>query len=352
MLQALALKVALERLGHEVEFPDCNHIDFRDRELPYVTDPGLPPLRRMRHGIVNYLRNRSGKIIFRQAMDRFDRFRERYLPERTISPENFGSRYDLVVVGSDQLWNERIMGDDTALFLGESVQSGVRIMSYATSFGDEPPAGAAAERACAALRRFSALGVREVSGADFLSAAGLTASVTPDPTLLLAADDYLPFAAPVHPDGRYLYVYSLFFDRRLWRMANDIARRRGLAVIYTPLSQYTDYRMPKGLDYAVSPDRFLDYVAHADCVLTDSFHGSVFSAIFGRPFATLSRARDPERSRHGEFLRLISAERRLFGMDADAGLIDASLADGTVYSDRIAEIRAQGTGWLRKEVGA
>lgn len=352
MLQALALKTALERMGHEVEFPDCNHIDFRGRERPYETDPRLPPFKRLRHRLTDCLRNWRGKVIFRQAMDRFDRFRERHLPVREIGPEAFGDRYDLVVVGSDQLWNERIMGSDMSLFLGERIRPDVPIMSYATSFGDEPPRGEAAERACTALKRFSALGVREESGAALLSAAGLSPVVTPDPTLLMMAADYLPFAAPVHPDDRYLYVYSLFFDRWLWRTANEIAGRRGLSVVYTPLSQYTDFRMPKGLVYGVSPDWFLDYLAHADCVLTDSYHGSVFSAIFGRPFATLCRARDPAQSRHGEFLRLISAERRLFAMEADAGAIDAVLSDPADCSGRLADVRARGLAWLQKGIGA
>ena len=352
MLQAWALMRALQQMGYEVEFPDCNHIDYRDRTKPFLPDPTLPPFKRLHRLLKNGLRNWKARNIFLPTMERFATFVQQHMTESPLSPAAFGSRYDAVVVGSDQLWNEGIMGDDTDLFLGVEVAPGLKIISYGTSFGDNPPTGRAAERVLRAMPRFAAIGIREQRGADFLKAAGFEATVTSDPTLLLTPDDYLKVASGDHPSGRYVYAYSVFFDMRLLKLTREIARRRGVRYVYTPLSQYTSYGMPKDIEYGVSPDRFVDFIAHADGVLTDSFHGTALSLIFGKPLVSFCRAADPLHSRQGELLRMLGCLDRQMRLtaspDAALGLLETSLP--SEVDERIATIRANGRRWLAEQL--
>ena len=313
MLQAWALKTALERLGHHVSFPDCNHIDCRDRKVPYANAEGLSPLKAIRSTWKNFLRNLGSRDIFLPAMARFDAFRSAHLPELETVPSEFPQHYDAVVLGSDQIWNAAIMKGDTALFLGETVPDGLRLVSYAASFGDHPPTGPDAERLYRAARRMSALGVRERTAFDFFSVPGeFSPVVTLDPTLLIEEDAYVPLRTPCHPDTPYLYVYSLFYSREMWERTKAVAAALGLTPVYTPLHQYTRYRMPKGLSYGVSPDRFLDLIAHADCVMTDSFHGTALSVLHRKRFATICHSPSVGKSRQGALLGDLGLGNRLF----------------------------------------
>lgn len=352
MLQAWALMRTLQQLGHEVEFPDCNHIDYRDRKHPFVPDPALPAAKRFRRRFKDFLRNLCARKIFLPAMARFEDFVRRHMRESSLRPPEFATRYDVVVVGSDQLWNERIMGDDTDLFLGTAVSSGLKLISFGTSFGDNPPTGDAARRVLAAMPRFAALGVRESRGVEFLQTSGFRAQVTPDPTLLQTPGEYRTVETACHPSEPYLYVYSLFFDRKLLELARAVARRRGIRYVYTPLSQYTSYGMPKDIEYGVSPDRFVDLIDHADCVLTDSFHGTALSLIFARPFVSFCRAADPVRSRHGELLRTLGCLERQMTLDASPDAVLELLAKPLPpeVGERIAAVRAEGRKWLTEQL--
>lgn len=352
MLQAWALMRALQQMGHEVELPDCNHIDYRDRTKPFLPDPTLPFAKRLHRGLKNALRNWKARKIFMPTMERFAGFVRKHMKESRLAPSAFDTRYDAVVIGSDQLWNEGIMGDDTDLFLGTTVSPGLKIVSYGTSFGDNPPKGRAAERVLRALPRFSAIGIRESRGAEFVRAAGFEARVTSDPTLLLGPDDYAEIMTPAHPDGRYLYAYSVFFDSRLLELAREVSRRRGIRFVYTPLSQYTSYGMPKDIEYGVTPDRFVDLIAHADCVLTDSFHGTAFSLIFGKPLVSFCRAAVPADSRQGELLRLLGCLEWQRTLDASPDDVMDLLAKPlpSAVGERIAAVRADGRRWLAEQL--
>lgn len=351
MLQAWALKTVLERMGHSVEFPSCNGITFSGRQWPYRTQEGLHGYRKFRDWWRTRRMNAMSVDIFRPAMVRYDDFRRRHLPERNVEPADFARFYDVAVFGSDQIWNQGIMGDDSALFLGETLPSGLRAMSYAASLGDRIPEGAARDRLLSAVRRFDAVSVREDSAADLLAPAlGARPPVVIDPALLLDAGEYAPLAAPSRPQGRYLYVYTLFFVEDLWRKAKSIAKRMGLELVYTPLHHYTGYKMPKGVTYGVSPERFIDLMAHADCVLSGSFHGTVFAFLNAKPFVSLGAGGS---SRVGGVLRALGLSDRQMTYDAPVETLSEALSAPVSEAafDRLAELRRESLGWLESALG-
>jgi hypothetical protein len=130
------------------------------------------------------------------------------------------------------------------------------------------------------------ISVREKRGGEIVKAlTGRDVPVVVDPTLLLSAAEWnqVGTSAVSKPSRPYLLTYFLgsvsparqeFIDR--------IARERGLAVI--SLNTLEDLSA-----YTAGPSEFIDYVASADCVLTDSFHGAVFSIIYRRCFAVFTR---------------------------------------------------------------
>lgn len=353
MLQAWALKTVLQRMGHVVEFPDCNHVNCIGRVKPYHTDPALHGLKRLRSDWKNFLRNLGSRGIFGPAMAGYDGFRLKNLPERRTVPSEFARYYDLAVFGSDQIWNIDIMKDDSALFLGETLPEGFRAISYAASIGDLKPDAEKLARIRRAASRFDFVGVREQSAVELLSGAcRRQPKLTLDPTLLLDAPDFDAVSATVHPDRPYVYAYSLFYSEEMWRRTQETAKRLGVIPVYTPLHQYSRYRMPSGLTYGVTPDQFVDLVAHARGVITDSFHGTVVALTHGRPFVSISYSPDPRHSRHGMTLAALGCGDRLVDPMGSAEKI-GELLSTALPSDleaRKAALRADSIAWLSAAV--
>lgn len=352
MLQAWALKTVLTRMGHTVEFPDCNDVGVLDCRWPCCRPrrPGL--LKNLRSGIKDLRDNLFTIGVFHPMMQGYRDFRSRHLPERTIDPAEFAGRYDCVVFGSDQVWNAALTGDAYGRFLGEGVDGSVRKVSYAASLGDGVPETAALARLKGAVGGFAAVSVREPKLAALLDGT-IEAKVTLDPTLLLQAGDYAEVSTRPAAGRPYLYVYTLYHKPEAYKRAAMIAAASGLELVYTPLYQYTRWGMPRGTVLGVTPDRFAGYMAGAACVMTDSFHGTVFALLNRKPFITYRLVRDCHESRPAALLGRLGLDDRLMMFDAPVGsmrtLLEMSVPEAAFA--RLEELRTDSLSWLRGVLG-
>lgn len=128
--------------------------------------------------------------------------------------------------------------------------------------------------------RFKAISVREASGVelckDYL---GIEAQHVLDPTLLLTAEDYIALTGENdYPQERYIATYILDPNPAKKKVAMEESRALGLDVV--PVGQMH-------CDCFDSVESWLATIAHSDRVITDSFHGTVFSIIFRRPVKIL-----------------------------------------------------------------
>ena len=353
MLQAWALRTVLSRMGHDVVFPNCNSVGD-DRELPSVAYPGAgSAYRRIKMWFRAQADARGARTIFPEVLSRYDAFRRRWLPEADVAPAEFQGAFDAAVFGSDQIWNGSITGNMSDYFTGRFLPDGFRSIAYAASAGDHHiPQGEELCELASDCRRFLSVSVREQSLADALAPhVGMDIPVLLDPTLLLDMNDYACLSTPCHPSSRYLYVYSLEYNFKMLEMAMDIARLNGLELVYTPLYQYTDNKMPRGLSYAVSPDRFLDLIMNSECVLTDSFHGLAFSARCRKPFVVCRFGQDGVESRPACLLRQLGMSGRLVRIslsDTSFGFVSEALESPFPddMSERLERLRLRSRGWL------
>lgn len=294
-LQAYALQQFLLQHGVPNEI-----IDYRP---PYSRNNGRP------------LRHQIKKLVFGKAMRRrsqvFDSFVRRYL---RLTPETYTSGKaleraalpaDVFIAGSDQIWNEAFpCGRDSAFYLS-FVQKGRRV-AYAPSTGGGHETGAGAPSAdvaglCDRIRLFDAVSVREKSAADALRAAGIAAEPVCDPVLLHERAFYETLLRPDAPED-YILVYlipkSALLDAILERVrAQFQAQGRPCRVIYVG-SFLNRCACDVNLTDA-GPEEFVTLIAHAACVIAGSFHATVFSCLFHRPFVTLPYANN---GRMKEFL--------------------------------------------------
>ncbi len=186
-----------------------------------------------------------------------------------------------VVVGSDQVW--RMFQTD--IYMLEWVYGKCSLISYAASYGHDIYEGSIPKSdACALLHRFDAISVRENSGVDICrNDFDVDALQVVDPTLLLSAEAYTRVidAEKVQvPDEPY--VCGVFLSAQSASYPNNpniLLDIRSKYKFVNPIKNEQNQFRPVG--------EWLALIKNAKYVITDSFHGAVFSIIFNKQFVTL-----------------------------------------------------------------
>ena len=197
-------------------------------------------------------------------------------------------RYDAFICGSDQIWNPSVF--DPVYFLN-FVPEAHRKIAYAPSLGVSQIPVHVRNDMKKVASSFTMLSVREQKGADLLrELTGLNAKVVVDPTLLLTRQQWECIAKPVNADTKkpYLFCYFLSKNKEYMEHARRIATQWGLKIRMLPMVA-ADFAKPETIKTPVGPGEWITLIKNADFVLTDSFHCTVFSIIFGRSFYTLQR---------------------------------------------------------------
>lgn len=215
--------------------------------------------------------------------------------------------FDAFIVGSDQVWRKAYSPCLRDYFLGFlPEESRAKRIAYAASFGVDRWEHNAEEtkRYAELAKRFDLITVREDSAVQLCKDhLGVDATHVLDPTMLVDRSVYEQLATGPYarPSSGNLFCYILDRTPEKMRLMQHTAKERGL----TPYEiLQTDYRMlPRGrslMDCVMPPvEQWLRSFMDAEYVVTDSFHGTVFSIIFGKPclvIANMSRGADRFRS--------------------------------------------------------
>lgn len=195
---------------------------------------------------------------------------------------------DLVVVGSDEVWNlAHPWYGGCPLFYGQGLQA-ARLVSYAASFGNQDAQWALAPEQAGWLEGFDRISVRDGNSARIVERAlGRTPDLVLDPCLQFPPDEVGADgdAADHHhgeqPDAPYIALYGHGFSPRMAAGVKDWARRRGLAVV--SIGYRNAWADRQWLD--AGPHAFARFMAGAEAVVTNFFHGCVFALVNARPFA-------------------------------------------------------------------
>lgn len=361
MLQAWALKTVLERMGHTVEFPACNHVGETKRtrflSWPGAEKKGWAKIRSILGRSYINLRTlpyNLGSIPCEGILQkRYRAFRSRFLPERNCKPADFDKHYDLMISGSDQVFSDSHTLKEAPTFFCDDKPKNLRAIAYAASYGDKPLEGERLARVVKALDNFAEVSMRETMAKDQLSALSTKEiAETLDPTLLVSADDYEEIANGEVPSESYLFMYTLYTTPFFLDTAKELARRLGVKCIIAPCYQYSRWKAPKGLTYSISPDRLVQYARHAKYVLAGSFHGTVMGVTFKKPFLSLRGQVDEHESRPASLLRKIGCSNRLVNpttlLDEMERLLREPLPN---YSAALDSRRTASLEWLKKAIG-
>lgn len=283
VLQAWSLRQLVEELsGRQVTFLDIDaemvipsgreHSEAVNYDVPACYPPGI--LQKAKRRCIRYL-SAYNKYLIRKFMKNELKLEETGLLETQ----------DLVIIGSDEVFNH---ARGINLQLHGNVAGAKRVATYAASCGSALPQDVRPEdreTVCSALENIERISVRDAVTERYI--AELTGRKT-----LHHLDPVLVGSLPARKRRKvwlkkYLLVYA--YGQRI-RSEKEIkaiqafARDRGLKIVAVGGSQFwCDLYIP------ASPMRLLDYFHSADYVVTDTFHGSIFSVINHKKFAVIVR---------------------------------------------------------------
>ncbi|ANG61161.1 polysaccharide pyruvyl transferase [Marinobacterium aestuarii] len=293
MIQAFALQKVLKKMGHEVVTIDRQAADrgmvHDSLRLMYR---GMKKITGKRKAPVNI--ERYYPLIFKNSHSFIDNninLTERICSTQNLKKHFLNNSYDAVVVGSDQTWRPKYSPDIYNFYLDFMDGENVKRVAYASSFGvDNWEYSAEETRKCAELaQKFNAISVRETSGIELCDRhLGVKSECVLDPTLLLEKEDYLELIGDRYNKeaGEGVFTYWLDGSDEKRAVSEQLATHLNtytyqcqakLGLSSSASSKLEDYMMPPVEDWLAS-------FANAEFVLTDSFHGMVFSIIFGKPF--------------------------------------------------------------------
>lgn len=286
-LQAWALQTALREQGYDASLVNYGRIGWPGKYC-FRTDGFRHFAGSCYNDVMTFFRTFGIESYRRHLYRRFHR-EQMGLGPCVSKRELLAADYTCLIVGSDQVWHPLINEGDATYFLAD-IPADVRRVAYAPSFGVDrfPPD---LERKMAGwLTQFDALSVREPQGAAIVKRlCGREAAVVCDPTLLLDASRYARLACPpcIALPKRYVAVYTVCGHPWAERRACAIAAKMNLPVVHLPGGQLARWYGRKGdvrRVTALGPAEWLGFIRHADFVVTNSFHGTVFSLLFHRPF--------------------------------------------------------------------
>lgn len=193
-------------------------------------------------------------------------------------------KFDSLIVGSDQVWRPRYINPIEMMFLPYKKKYGMKKIAYAASFGTNQCEFTPVQLTnCKKLiADFDAVSVREKDGvkqcAEYFGRENV--ELVLDPTLLVNKEDYMKLCEDVIADSSgYVFAYILDENESLVAKGKDLAERLGVA-----------FKLVSA-DSTISPEdtieKWLSCFRDAVYIITDSFHGTVFSLIFQKPFATI-----------------------------------------------------------------
>lgn len=281
-LQAFATVEALRALGHEARL-----IDYRPDYLENTLRPMSMKQAKTPRLAASHLVN---KVIygnqFRERYRRFMAFTDSIPCSKVChTPEEVAAvagEYDVILSGSDQLWNQRITGEDLTYFFPFPHPKKI---SYASSFGVRGITPQRQARIAPLLQDFSALALREQTAIEILSP--LLDKPLPrvvDPTLLLDKQRWLQEAADLSlPKDGYILTYYMIETPLLRWITQSLREQTGLPIVnLKPSKRQMLQREGTNLMWA-GPRELISCYAGARYVVTNSFHGTAFAIDFDVP---------------------------------------------------------------------
>lgn len=215
-------------------------------------------------------------------------------------------------------------------------------VSYAASFGDPTFTEADYLTLNKRLQNFKALGIREFDMLPYVKEhVKVRAERTIDPTLLADSSLYDTIIAEPQIQEKYILLYSRRYNREMEKYAEKMSHDTGLPIVEISI-RATNAEKGHIMRYDAGVEEFLSLVKHAECLITNSFHGVIFAVQLRTLFYCFSREQGD--TKIGEVLDLFGLSERI--MIDGTEKMPAEIDYDSVHQ-RISEARKPAADYLR-----
>lgn len=357
LLQAAALEQAVRDI---LPSATVEHIDSRPN---WMCEPkGFARLKAVFRKYVGSILRRPSQLPRLGNYDVFSDFRSKYL---TLSQKTYYNAvdydreqwdYDLVIVGSDQVFRYEFVKDFAGIFFLGFLPEPCRRVAYAASFGVDQWEGAddsgLTEEVAGDLAKFDAISVREASGVDICrDTFGLEAQHVLDPTLLVGRqyfDDIIDRYAPSVSNGDWS-LHCISKDAKCIDAVPKLAKYHGKELRNIYFERKIRWPLPVSAHFSSVPEWLGQIRDTKELVLTDSFHGVCFSILFERNFLVFI-SEERGRGRITSLLKLLGLEDRIcLNIETfQAAVVDQVGIDYVIVRQKIKEERERSFFFLRR----
>ena len=354
LLQAFALYSVLAEMGNDVW--------IIQRERPLYNEQSLMNriALNLKRRVKSYLGEPVQYIKTREEMNAISRntniFKDRFIPQRTpllLSSKALAryvkkNSFDAFVVGSDQVWRPGYSANIYNYYLDFCKDDRIKRVAYAASFGVDIWEYSQKETIkCKELaRRFDLVSVREISAVQLCHKQfDVSAIHVLDPTLLLDKSVYCHLVELEHEphSSGSLFYYLLDMNEVKSRTVNDVSSLLGLSAftVYPEMPQ-SEYNIKNRIDKCVFPrvTQWLRAFMDSKMVITDSFHGCVFSIIFNIPFWVIRNSKRGN-ARFDSLLSLFDLKGRMIDEENVASVDYSSAIDWVSVNSKRKELVAK-----------
>lgn len=305
MLQAYALKTILnEKYKQNAEI--INFVNSGSKNLYGYID-FRPKKSAIKHNMHTLLHCPAVKKSRKDYIEFSNKYLKPTQKEYHTSKElsELDGKYDMFIAGGDQVWNIMCPDADDAYFL--DFVKNTKKVAYSPSLGgnninefaDDP------KKYAEFLKDFDYLSVREPNGQKWIKdLTGIEVPIIADPTLLLTKEEWLNQFDLPKIDEPFIFNYAFFHHNPTANLPiQKISEEMGMPVYVLDMKSWYIYRLDKfGIKCfeKTGPTAFISLMANAEMVLTQSFHGTLFAALFHKHFwsyhAPIIKKKDDDRA--------------------------------------------------------
>ena len=271
-LQAYALSSVFKSLGYKAGMVSFSHHPF----IKKIVDTLFY--------IIKIFHN-----LFQSSLSlKMDSFTKGHLKEfyLNINKPVF-SNYKAVVCGSDQIWAPIQFNP---FYMLSFVPDDVNKISYAASIGLEDIPDNLVNDYKKYIGRINHVSVREDKGKELLEKkCGIKSAVVLDPTLLVKKEEWDFIKKELDIKGNYIFCYFLKKDHQYSSLVKDFAKQKGFSIIGVSDNTDDSSWMQLLSHQQVGPCEFIGLIEGAKAVITDSYHGTIFSMLYHKPFILFER---------------------------------------------------------------